>query len=318
MHWVKLGKIFDPTEYKFPNNRYEFAQSPQVLVFDDFIRIYFSSRTKDPKNNKYLSHILFIDMDKDFKEIIQFSDKVIELGKIGCFDEHGIFPMNVLQHENKIFAYTSGWNRKVSVSVDTSIGLALSYDNGLTFNKVGDGPILTSSLDEPFLVGDPFVKVYENVFHMWYIYGTEWRVFQKDGVPERIYKIGHATSSDGVNWSKDGRQIISDKFINESQALPTVIHFQNKYHMFFCYRQSLDFRTNKDRSYRIGYAFSHDMVNWVRDDEKAGIDVTPGSWDSDMMCYPHVFHCDGKVYMLYNGNEFGRYGFGLARLKDEL
>jgi hypothetical protein len=33
-----------------------------------------------------------------------------------------------------------------------------------------------------------------------------------------------------------------------------------------------------------------------------------------MQCYPHVFECDGKVYLLYNGNEFGRYGFGLAEL----
>ena len=42
---------------------------------------------------------------------------------------------------------------------------------------------------------------------------------------------------------------------------------------------------------------------------------TPGDWDSDMLCYPHVFECDGQVYLLYNGNEFGRYGFGAAVLE---
>jgi hypothetical protein len=41
---------------------------------------------------------------------------------------------------------------------------------------------------------------------------------------------------------------------------------------------------------------------------------TPGDWDADMQCYPHAFECDGSVYLLYNGNEFGRYGFGLAKL----
>jgi hypothetical protein len=35
-----------------------------------------------------------------------------------------------------------------------------------------------------------------------------------------------------------------------------------------------------------------------------------------MQCYPHTFQSDGKVYMLYNGNEFGRFGFGLAVLDD--
>jgi hypothetical protein len=47
---------------------------------------------------------------------------------------------------------------------------------------------------------------------------------------------------------------------------------------------------------------------------QSGIDVTEDAWDSDMMCYPNTFECDGKIYLLYNGNEFGRHGFGLAKL----
>jgi hypothetical protein len=85
--------------------------------------------------------------------------------------------------------------------------------------------------------------------------------------------------------------------------------------MFFCFRQSFNFRRNRDRAYRIGHASSSDLVSWMRDDNKPHLDVTPGGWDSDMVCYPHVFECDGKVYILYNGNEFGRYGFGLAVLE---
>ena len=318
MKWLKLGKIFDPTEFKLPNNCLGYAQSPQALVFDDFVRIYFSTREKDLKNGKYLSHIAFIDTTKDFKKIINVSkNKVIGLGKLGCFDEHGIFPMNVLRHGNKIYGYTCGWNRRVSVSVDTSIGLAISRDNGLTFQRTGDGPILTSSLYEPFLVGDPFVKIYEGAFHMWYIFGKHWKKFMEEAAPDRVYKIGHAVSPDGINWKKEeGRQIVNDKLnSDESQALPTVVKSAGKYHMFFCYRQSYDFRKQKKRGYRIGYAFSDDLKNWMRDDDKVGIATSEGQWDSDMMCYPHVFECDGKIYLLYNGNEFGKYGFGLAELQ---
>lgn len=319
MKWIKIGKIFDPTEHTLSNGCYEFAQSPQALVFEDFVRIYFSTRKKDPLNGKFLSHISFVDMDKSFTEVLNISTgTVIELGKLGCFDEHGIFPMNVLRHEGKIIAYTCGWNRKMSVSVDTGIGFAVSSDNGLTFKKNGDGPILTSSLKEPFLVGDPFVKIFNNFFHMWYIYGVEWKEYPGETEPQRIYKIGHAISQDGISWCREGRQIISDKFADESQALPTVINYNDKFHMYFCYRQSSDFRRNKNRGYRIGYAVSDDLLNWHRDDSKVGIDVTEGVWDSDMLCYPHVFWCDDKIYMLYNGNEFGRYGFGLAQLADTL
>jgi sucrose-6-phosphate hydrolase SacC (GH32 family) len=152
---------------------------------------------------------------------------------------------------------------------------------------------------------------------MWYIFGTGWKTFAENAAPDRIYKIAHAVSNDGVNWEREGgKQIIADRLgEEESQALPTVIEIESRYHMFFCYRQSFDFRRNRDNSYRIGHAWSDNLRDWVRDDDNPHIDVTPGEWDADMLCYPHVFACDGSIYLLYNGNDFGRYGFGLAVLE---
>lgn len=317
MKWKKLGKIFNPTKYKLPNNCEAFAQSPQALVFDDFVRIYFSTRAREEQTGKFLSHICYVDMDKSFKKVIKVADHtVIELGELGCFDEHGIFPINVMQHEDKLWAYTCGWSRRVSVSVETSIGFAVSEDNGDTFKKIGNGPIMSSSLHEPFLVGDAFVQRFEGSFHMWYIYGTKWIVNNQEEAA-RVYKIGHAISADGITWQREGRQIIDNRLNeDECQALPTVAHVNGKYHMFFCFREAIGFRKNKERGYRIGYAHSADLINWIRDDENAGIGVSENDWDSDMMCYPHIFHCNGKLYMLYNGNEFGRYGFGIAECEE--
>ncbi len=100
-------------------------------------------------------------MSKDLREVIRVgpTECVIALGGLGCFDEHGIFPMNVVRHDDRIFGYTCGWSRRVSVSVETAIGLAISHDEGLTFRRIGDGPVLAASLHEPFLVGDGFVRV---------------------------------------------------------------------------------------------------------------------------------------------------------------
>jgi hypothetical protein len=319
MKWRKLGKIFDPTNHKLANNCIEFAQSPQALVFDNFVRIYFSTREKD-STGKYLSHVSFVDFNKDFNKIIKIaSDTVIELGSLGCFDEHGIFPMNVCRDNERILGFTSGWNRKVSVSVDASIGLAISYDDGVTFQKIGPGPVLTSSLNEPFLVGDGFVVKYDDIYHMWYVFGSKWIADASEPEPQRVYKIVHATSGDGVSWERNGKQIISDKLNeNECQALPSVAYFAGKYHMVFCYRQAIGFRTNRADGYRLGYASSEDLTHWQRDDDNLGITVSDSDWDSDMMCYPHIFVCDNKIYLLYNGNEFGRSGFGLAVLEDYL
>lgn len=318
MKWKKLGRIFDPTEHKWNQDFIGFAQSPQVIVFDNFIRIYFSIRKKDSLNGKFISHIQFVDFDRSLDNIIRISQhEVFGPGKLGCFDEHGVFPMNVVKHMDKIYGYTNGWTRRVSVSVETGIGFAISHDQGETFKRIGDGPIVSATLHEPVLVGDPFVKIINGQFHMWYLFGLGWKKYSEQGEPDRIYKIGHATSVDGIQWEKEeGIQIIPD-FIgpDECQALPTIMHFNDRYHMFFCYRNSFDFRKNKNNAYRLGYAYSTDLKKWTRDDTQAGLDVSKNDWDSDMICYPHVFNVDDRIYLLYNGNEFGRYGFGAALLE---
>ena len=311
--WKKLGKIFDPTEHVLPNRCVEFAQSPQTLILADRIRVYFSTRERDSLG-KYLSHVAYVDFSRDMSRLLSVSSQsVLPLGRLGCFDEHGIFPINMLRDGERVLAYTTGWNRKVSVSADASIGLAISHDDGKTFQRYGTGPLLTASLREPFLVADAFVQYYGDIYHMWYIYGTKWQKFNETESPDRVYKIAHAISSDGINWQRDGRQIISDRLnADECQALPTVIFVNDMYHMYFCYRQAYGFRQNSNRAYRIGYASSSDLINWIRNDSLAGIDISAEGWDSQMQCYPHVFACEGKLYLLYNGNEFGRHGFGLA------
>lgn len=316
MKWRKLGRVFDPTEHHLPNGCEFFAQSPQVLARADGIRVYFSSRARD--GDKYLSHIAYVDFADDLTRIVGTSQHtIIELGGLGDFDEHGIFPMNVIRVGDEVRAYTCGWNRRVSVSVDTAIGLATSTDGGETFTRHGRGPVLGPSLKEPFLVGDGFVLREDEMFHMWYIFGTSWRRYSAASAPDRTYKIGHATSLDGIEWTKEeARQIIPDALgPDEAQALPSVVKIDDRFHMFFCFRQSSGFRVDPGRGYRIGHAYSDDLATWHRDDDLPSLAGTPGEWDSDMQCYPHAFSWRGQIYLLYNGNEFGKYGFGLAVLE---
>lgn len=89
--------------------------------------------------------------------------------------------------------------------------------------------------------------------------------------------------------------------------------------MLFCFRESFDFRKNTSRGYRLGHAWSEDLVTWFRDD--ASPLVLPlgesGQWDSEMICYPHLAEVNGEIYLLYNGNQFGRHGFGAAQLHQD-
>jgi hypothetical protein len=87
--------------------------------------------------------------------------------------------------------------------------------------------------------------------------------------------------------------------------------------MWFCFRGSVGYRTNRDTSYRLGYAESADGRNWTRLDEHVGIERADDGWDSEMMEYPFVYEHKGRKYMLYNGNGFGETGFGYAVMVED-
>ncbi len=51
---------------------------------------------------------------------------------------------------------------------------------------------------------------------------------------------------------------------------------------------------------------------WVLRLTENGLDVSSSGWDSEMVEYPFVFDHSGSRYMLYNGNSYGKTGFGIA------
>lgn len=317
-YWKKLGRVFNPAEIKNIQWLNEFAQAPSVLVFDKFIRVYFSGRPLPDNFGQYVSYTGFVDLSrKNLFEIIRVSPKpILPLGKKGTFDEFGVYPTSIIREKEKILAFYGGWTRCESVPFNVAIGCAVSIDNGETFSKLGDGPVLSYSIDEPFILSGPKIRKFNNRWFLFYIAGKKW--IENKGKSEPVYKIRMAISDDGINWNKLNEDIIENKLeVDEAQASPDVFFYNNRYHMFFCYRHGLGFRS-KEKGYRIGYALSDDLLKWTRDDSRAGIDVSEDGWDSEMISYPHVFELDNNVYMLYLGNQVGRFGFGLAKLEGQI
>jgi len=314
LKWEKLGRPFNPTKIKNISWMQEFAQAPSVIIFDYFVRVYISSRPKRDSNGQYKSYTGFVDLDRNnLLSVLRFSEKpILEHGGPGMFDEFGIYPTSVIKHKNKYLAYYGGWTRCESVPFNVAIGCATS-DDGEHFEKVGDGPTLSYSLNEPFVISGPKIREFKKgKLELFYITGSKW--LYNNGKPEPIYHIRHAESfDDGITWEKSNKDIIPTKLNPyECQASPDVIYKNDKYHMFFCYRDPLK------RNYRVGYAQATDTNHWIRNDDIAGIDISKNGFDSEMIAYPHVFELDGKIYMMYLGNEVGKYGFGLAVLEGDL
>ena len=318
--WKKLGKVFDPTRSEANGGDWivEFAQAPCVVPHEQFLRVYFSCRPAPDQHGQYTSHCAFLDLDRnDPTRVIRVCDEpILALGELGTFDQFGTYPMSVVRFQDRFRAYYAGWTRCESVPFNTAIGVAESCDGGESFQRLGTGPVIPYTPDEPFVMSGPKIRRFNDKWYLWYIAGRRWII--DDGRPEPVYKIRMATSDDGLHWTKLGKDLIPSRIeTDEAQASPDVTFSGGKYHMFFCYRRSRNYR-GREGGYRIGYACSMDGFHWTRQDERVGLHVAESGWDSEMVSYPHVFQDAGKTYLFYLGNQVGRYGFGVAVLEGEL
>ncbi len=308
--WSRKGKIFDPTG-RFDHMRH-YAQGPAPFLIADRLRVFFTCRPERAADGSMVSHVSYIDVKADDpSQVLYVHDRpILPLGGLGDFDEFGIHPAGLVAMGGQHFLYYQGWTRGASVPYITSLGLAISADGGSTFTKFARGPLFSRTPQEPYLENGFFILKEAAGLRMWYATAIEWR--EHDGVKEPLYRLVAARSTDGIHWQRDARPLFPPAHPDEVTGRPTVIHIGGLYRMWFSKRDVVDFRGGGTGAYRIGYAYSADGEQWTRADHLAGIDVGPDGWDAEMQAYPFVVRMGDKLYLFYNGNAFGRDGFGYA------
>lgn len=275
------------------------------LIDDTRLRIYFG-----PRDEQGQTRTAVLDVDPaEPSRILRLHDRpALDLGARGTFDDSGAMPSCLVEHDGELWLYYIGWNRGVTVPYRNAIGVAVSRDGGLSFERRHDGPVVDRNRLEPYFVTTPFVLRDSDRWRMWYASATGW----VDEPPSPGYVIKYAESTDGLEWTRDNLTCIEPASANEANGRPWVERVTGGYRMWFCYRGLHRFRTDRDESYRIGYAESADGVVWDRMDERAGIARSDSGWDSEMVAYPSLYFHRGQSHLLYNGNGFGRSGLGHA------
>jgi len=274
---------------------------------DTYVRIYYSRRLE----NK--SYPMYIDLDKNnLSRIVGRSEEpILPLGELGTFDQAGVMPTELIEHDGKKYLYYIGWSNRTDVPYFNTIGLAVSEDNGNTFRKYSTGPVFGCSHKEPGYTGTISIRKEGSLWRGWYLSCREWE--EVDNRIEPLYDIKYATSLNGIDWEPTNKVCIPRDKNTGGISQASVFKIGDVYHMLFSHRGRQDYRSDPSSSYRIGSATSVDGIDWEIDN-RVVVDISEKSEGERVMVeYPYVVKIDGNYWLFYNGDGFGKTGIFYAK-----
>jgi hypothetical protein len=295
--WHKVDRLFQASGQQSWMQSHTAVPTPLVLG-DAEVRIYFGTRDASQR-----PHVGWLDVElgRTPRAVRVSSAPALSPGPPGHFDDNGVYPGPVVRRGGRLWMYYLGRSNGAPPLYYMSIGLAVSDDDGMTFERARQAPLLARSESDPWMVTTPFILSEDARWRMWYVSGLGWDLTATP--PRSYYHIKYADSDDAIEWRRDGTVCIDLAGDETNIASPTVLASGGTYDMWY---------SRFAGAYTIGYASSADGITWQRRDSEAGIELGPDDWDSQGMAYPSAFVCAGRRHLVYSGNGFGRDGLGLA------
>jgi predicted GH43/DUF377 family glycosyl hydrolase len=272
--------------------------APSILYDGTIYRMWYDGNDGSLRRIGYATSL-------DGNEWTKYSgNPVFGLGPSGSWDDSMATHPTVIYDGSNYHMWYAG-----SHAYDISIGYASSSD-GITWTRYHD-PVLRKGIPgswDDIYVHTPTVLFDGATFHMW---------FQgHDGTNARI---GYATSTNGISWTKSAANPVLDigpsgSWEGEDLGSPFVLHDGTVYHMWYS--------GDDDFVARIGYATSIDGHTWTKSPVNPVLDIGPfdigpsGSWEDYIVGPCSVLYDSQKFYMWYSGSDGTNIRIGYATTSD--
>jgi predicted GH43/DUF377 family glycosyl hydrolase len=225
---------------------------------------------------------------------------VLDVGSPGLWDDEFVYWPSVIFDGTTYHMWYAGGSGS-----SWQIGYASSSD-GISWTKSPSNPILgpgPGGTWDDYWVFSPEIHFDGTVYHMWYT-----------GYDGSIRRIGYATSTDRITWTKyPGNPVLdvgpSGSWDDFYASVPQIVIVGGTYHMVY---------TGHDGStFRLGYASSTDGINWVKEPSNPILYFGPtGSWDDRHLLYPDILYDGSKLHMWYSGGDGSNIRIGYASVTD--
>ena len=276
------------------------ALQPTPYLLDNAtIRIFTGFRDSDG-----VSRVGFVDVSADNPSNVISVSKTpsLDIGHDGAFDENGVAPCAILVFEHRLYLYYAGYQLGQKVRFCAYSGLAVSDDHGVTFKRLSNVPVTDRTNDAMYFRVIHSIMNDDGIFKVWYGAGSTYDVGADKTLPH--YNVQMMESKSLFEFPKHGHVVVETKGDEYRVGRPYVFKNDDEFIMFY--------GTGSEAvPYRLGYATSSDSYRWERKDDLS-IEGPSATWDSEMMAYPAVVTNNDVSYLFYNGNDYGREGFGYA------
>jgi predicted GH43/DUF377 family glycosyl hydrolase len=298
--WEKRGLVWGPGGFA-PWARHSALQPTPIVLDDGNIRVYAGLRDDDGRGT-----IGFVELDgRDPSRVLRVSERpALAASDAGAFAVDGVIPAFAVPVDGQLRLYYTGFVQRRDVRFQAFTGLAVSDDGGETFSAVSDEPVLAPSEEGRLFRCVHSMRHEDGRWRVWYCVGDEFRAGRSKTLP--VYDIRYLESLDGTSFPERGKVCIPIQGEEHRLGRPWVVHSDAGYEMYFGV-------STESVPYRFAYATSPDGSRWTRDDAGAlGLERSRAGWDSEMVAYPAVVATADRTYLFYNGNAYGRDGFGYA------
>lgn len=308
MRWKKLGIVYCPDGSVAWAKSHAMIPTP-FLLNPETIRVYLTFC-----DEAGIGRPGWVDLaSADPTQVLRVCEKpLFDVGVNGSFDENGVLTCSVIRMpDGCLHLYYAGFELGTKIRYRLLTGLAISHDNGDSFVRYSKVPVLERSDQELHIRGGPWATLEDHQLKLWYVGGSEWIELAGKRMP--VYDLRFVSSSDGKTFPAQGElQMAITGDDEHGFGRPCVLREANGlYRMFYSVRRK------SFAAYRLGYAESLDGRHWQRKDDVLNLDVEPGSFDSDAIMYAAPLRIGDKLYLFYNGNDFGKAGFACAVLEQE-
>ena len=306
LRFIKKGIICDHHTLDLSWFKKNVMTPVTYLVNDKILRIFVGMCDEDN-----IGRVGYVDVNPDNpKEILDYSKTpVLDIGEAGCFDDHGVLPSCLIEEEQKLYMFYSGYQRHLKIPYTIFNGVAVSTDQGKTFVRTSRLPFLKPVEHELFFRAAIYCLKIHNTYKFWYSSGNIFIHNTIKTVPK--YNIRYIELASIFSHTNSNQQSVICMDWRDDEyglAMPRIFIENGIYKMVYSIRTI-------SKGYRIGYAESNNEgATWIRKDDQIDFDVSSSGWDSEMVCFAHLQSTKNKRYMFYCGNHYGIGGVGCAEL----